>query len=141
MVFTDEDVIRIESRLEFIDGELKEVVASKVEHKKDIERLQNEPRLVSLKGELGILAQRRKDFEAQRDRLYLLANVFKKADKQFRVKHQPEVIRLAGEYLAHVTEGRYNRLGIDEETGELLVYTRDSDISYKGSSTFKSGDL
>ena len=131
MVFTDEDVIRIESRLEFVDAELKEVVGSKIEHKKDIERLQNETTLVSLKGEHALLERQRKDLQAERDRLHLLANILKKADQQFRVKHQPEVIRLAGEYLSHVTEGRYNRLGIDEESGELLVYSRDSEVSYK----------
>ena len=131
MVFTDEDVVRIEMRLEVIDSELKGVVSSKIEHSKDIERLQSEPSLVSLKGELALLTKKKNELEKQRDRLLLLANIFKKADEQFRVKHQPEVIRLASEYLSHVTNGRYNRLGIDEETGELLVYSRDSDVSYK----------
>ncbi|MBX2820740.1 MAG: AAA family ATPase [Rhodothermaceae bacterium] len=131
MVFTDVDVVRIETRLELIDSELKTVVSSKIEHSKDIERLQTETSIVSLKGELALLDKRKSDLEEQRDRLHLLANIFKKADAQFRVKHQPEVIRLAGEYLAHVTDGRYNRLGIDEETGELLVYAQDGEVSYK----------
>ena len=131
MIFTDEDVVRIEMRLEVIESELKTVVSSKIEHSKDIERLQNEPSMVSLKGELALLEKRKQKLEEKRDRLLLLANIFKKADEQFRVKHQPEVIRLAGEYLAHVTEERYNRLGIDDETGELVVYSPDSDVSYK----------
>ena len=131
MVFTDEDVVRIEARLEVIESELKSVVSSKIEHAKDIERLQNEPSLVSLKGEFALLSKRKNVLEEQRDRLLLLANVFKKADDQFRVKHQPEVIRLAGEYLAHVTDGRYNRLGIDDESGELVVYSQRSEDSYK----------
>ena len=130
-VFTDEDVVRIETRLEHIDSELKEVAAFRIEKTKDIERLQSEPSVVSIEGELALLGERRKELEERRDRLQLLANVLQKADNQFRVKHQPEVIRLAGEYLSFVTEGRYNRLGIDEETGELLVYRNDSETSFK----------
>ena len=139
MVFTDEDVVRIETRLEHIDDELKEVAASRINKTKDIERLQSETSIVSIEGELALLGERRKELEQRRDRLHLLANVLRKADQQFRVKHQPEVIRLAGEYLSFVTEGRYNRLGLDEETGELVVYKNGSDTSFKVSPPLSQG--
>ncbi len=131
LVFSDEDIVRIESRLEQIEEEIKAVVARRVERNKDIERLQSEPSVDSYEGESILLGQRMDELKERRDRLQLLANVLKKADQQFRLKHQPEVIRLAGEYLSHVTEGRYTRLGIDEETGQLLVYARDSSTSFK----------
>ena len=129
--FSDEDVIRLEARLEQIDTELKQVVAAKIKHSKDIERLVSEQSMRSIDSEIQLLQRRREELQQRYDRLMMLSSILRKADLQFRMKHQPEVIRLAGEYLSHVTDGRYNRLGIDEETGQLMVYARDTSQSYK----------
>ena len=131
MVFSDEDIVRIETRLEQIDDDLKDVVAHRIEKAKDIERLQGEQSIDSIEGEIGLLRARKQELEERRDRYLLLSNILRKADQEFRLKHQPEVIRLAGEYLSFVTEGRYNQLGLDEESGHLVVYARDTGLSYK----------
>ena len=128
--FTDEDIVRMEARLEQIDQELKELVAERIEKTKDVEQLHSQRPIDSIESEIALMNRRRLDLQERRDRLQLLANLIKRADHQFRMKHQPEVIRLAGEYLAHVTGGRYSRLGMDEETGRLMVYEGDSDRAY-----------
>ncbi len=130
IVVSDEEVIRIESRLEQIETELKEIVASRIERSKDIERLKGERSMDSIESEIALIKDRHQELKQRRDRLQLLANVLKKAEQQFRMKHQPEVIRLAGEYLSQVTNNRYSRLGMDEETGHLIVYEGDSDSFY-----------
>lgn len=125
-VFSDEEVIRIESRLEQIDDELKDAVARRVEKSKDIERLKGERPVGAIESEIALIKDRHQELKQRRDRLQLLANVLKKAEQQFRMKHQPEVIRLAGEYLSQVTNNRYSRLGMEEDTGRLVVYEGDS---------------
>lgn len=130
IIFSDEDVVRIETRLEQIESELKDLVGARVDKTKDIERLRSEQSVDAVESELALVKQRHQDLKQRHDRLQLLANVLKKADQQFRMKHQPEVIRLAGEYLAHVTSNRYTRLGMDEETGRLVVYENGEDRSF-----------
>ncbi|MFK7844552.1 MAG: AAA family ATPase [Rhodothermales bacterium] len=130
VVFSDEEVIRIESRLEQIEIELKEVVATRIDKSKDIERLGTERSMDSIESEIALIKDRHQELKQRRDRLQLLANVLKKAEQQFRMKHQPEVIRLAGEYLSQVTNNRYSRLGMEEETGRLVVYEGDSNRSF-----------
>ncbi len=129
-IFSDEEVIRIETRLEQVDVELKEVVTLRIEKSKDIERLKGERSVDSIESEIALIKDRHQEIKQRRDRLQLLANVLKKAEQQFRMKHQPEVIRLASEYLSHVTNNRYSRLGMDEETGRLIVYEGDSNRSF-----------
>ncbi len=128
--FSDEEVIRIESRLEQIDDELKNIVTFRVEKSKDIERLKGERSMDSIESEIALIKDKHSELKRRRDRLQLLVNVLKKAEHQFRMKHQPEVIRLAGEYLSQVTNNRYSRLGMDEETGRLIVYEGDADHFY-----------
>lgn len=130
IVFSDEEVIRIESRLEQVDEALMEVVARKAEKRKDIERLKSERSVDSIESEIALIKGRHLELKQRRDRLQLLANLLRKAEEQFRMKHQPEVIRLAGEYLSQVTNNRYTRLGMEEETGRLVVYEGDSDVSH-----------
>ena len=139
IVFSDEDIVRMESRLEQIDAELKEVVEERVEKSKDREQLQNHRPIDMIDSEIALITRRRQDLEERRDRLQLLANLLKRADQQFKMKHQPEVIRLAGEYLSHVTNGRYSRLGMNEENGQLMVYEGDSSRTYPVAAPLSQG--
>ena len=65
----------------------------------------------------------------EHDRLALLGHVLARAEATYREKNQPDVLKRAGEYLAHITEGRYTSLrypdaGLDlEESPELEVHS------------------
>jgi uncharacterized protein YhaN len=122
--FTDEDVVRIDARIEQLENELREKTAVRAELKKDVEGAKIDQPVPLIESEIRHLQLRHAELRRRRDRLSLLSNLIKQADHQFRLKHQPEVIRLAGDYLARVTDGRYDRLGMDEATGRLVVFER-----------------
>jgi DNA repair exonuclease SbcCD ATPase subunit len=68
-------------------------------------------------------ARRRLDAAGrERDRFALLANVLRRADRAFRLKHQPDVVKQAGRYLRTITGGRYHRLSMEGEAPGLQVY-------------------
>ncbi|MDZ4701998.1 MAG: AAA family ATPase [Rhodothermales bacterium] len=120
--FSDEDVVRIDARIEQVENELRERSTERAELKKDIEGARIEQSVPLIESEIRHIQLRHAELRRRRDRLFLLSNLIKQADQQFRLKHQPEVIRLAGDYLARVTDGRYDRLGMDEATGRLVVF-------------------
>jgi uncharacterized protein YhaN len=60
-------------------------------------------RVAELEAELDAVA-------AERDRLALLESLIARAERDYREKHQPDVLRRASEYLARISRGRYTRL-------------------------------
>ncbi len=62
----------------------------------------------------------------KRDRLILLANVLRRADQQFRFKHQPDVIQKASEYMEKITAGRYHKMILEDEGRRLTVFEKGS---------------
>jgi uncharacterized protein YhaN len=67
------------------------------------------------------------EIKRRRDRLLLLANLLRRADQTYRLKHQPEVIRIASSYISQITGHRYERLLLDEATGTLYVCEKNQD--------------
>lgn len=60
----------------------------------------------------------------QRDRLTLLENILKRAERSYRQEHQPDVLKRAGQYLSAITDGRYTTLAYpDGDQGSLHVYS------------------
>ena len=119
--YSDEDMVRIEARLEQIENELRNKATERVEKQKDMERLEQERKVDDIESEIALVLEEQYDVKRQRDRFQLFANLLKQADQQFRIKHQPEVIRQASEYLTRVTDNRYRNMRMDEETGRLVV--------------------
>ncbi len=120
--FTDEDVVRIEARIDQLENALRDMMTERAELKKDIEGARLEQSVPLIESEIRHIQARHAELRRRRDRLFLLSSLIRQADQQFRMKHQPEVIRLAGAYLSSVTDGRYDRLGMDDVTGRLMVY-------------------
>jgi uncharacterized protein YhaN len=58
----------------------------------------------------------------ERDRKWVLAKLLREADRRFREEHQPDLLRRAGSYLRHLTEGRYERLVVDETHADHLFH-------------------
>lgn len=71
--------------------------------------------LDDLEGELRGLREERTRLRREHDRLLILSRLVDEADRRVRELHQPEILRLAGEHLVLLTEGRYDRL---EVTGD-----------------------
>lgn len=69
---------------------------------------------------------RLKQVRRKRDRLVLLANIIRRADQQFRFKHQPDVIQKASEYFEKITAGRYHKMILEDEGRSLMVFERGS---------------
>ncbi len=59
--------------------------------------------VAELEAELEVLAR-------ERDRLALLENLIARAERDYRERHQPDVLRRASDHLARISGGRYTRL-------------------------------
>lgn len=78
------------------------------------------PDLASLEEEAARDALTLKAKIDARDRITILERFIVKQDQRFREMKQPEVLRMAGEYLRETTSGRYDRLTLQED-GALVV--------------------
>ena len=67
-------------------------------------------------GELQALEIDLDRLRAEHDRKFLLAYLIRKADHLFRDQHQPDVVRKASEHLDTITNGRYQRITVGEES-------------------------
>jgi len=75
----------------------------------------------------------------KRDRLILLANVLRRADQQFRFKHQPDVIQKASEYMEKITAGRYQKMILEDEGRRLMVFERGSGLPMEVDESLSQG--
>ncbi len=120
--YTDEERARIEQRLEAIDEKVRELEKERTAKEKDVEHLLEQRTVGEIESELAHVERRLDEVRTKRDRRMLLAQLIRKADADFRRKHQPDVIQRASSYLSTVTRGRYERLALDEHEDQLMVY-------------------
>lgn len=79
-----------------------------------------EESLDDLEGELRRLRDERARARREHDRLWILARLVDEADQEVRELHQPDILRRAGEHLAILTGGRYDRLEVAGERHRAL---------------------
>ncbi len=120
--FSDEERARIDQRLDDIAEERREEEKARTAKQKDVEHLLDQRTVGEVDSERAHVERRLADVQEERDRRMLLAGLLRKADAEFRRKHQPDVLRRASEYLQSVTHGRYERLAIDEQADRLVVF-------------------
>jgi uncharacterized protein YhaN len=120
--FTDEERARIEQRLDEIEEERREEEKARTAKEKDVEHLLDQRTVGDIESELAHVERRLDEVREKRDRRTLLAGLLRRADAAFRRKHQPDVIRRASAYLETITQGRYERLSLDEQKDRLVVY-------------------
>ncbi len=63
--------------------------------------------------------------ERERDRLALLESILARAEREFRERHQPDVLRRASHYLERITGGRYRRIDLLDGDPERLAVALD----------------
>ena len=139
--FSDEEVVRVEQRLEEIQETLREEDIERAEKAEAMEHLQKEHTVDVVESKIAHVEEQLRDVKRERDRLVLLANLIRRADHQFRMKHQPDVIQLASAHLNTITAGRYVRLDLEEGGNQLLVYENGEDFPYSVGQPLSQGTL
>jgi uncharacterized protein YhaN len=129
-LFTDQEIVRVENEVaelwEEIAAKQKEIVALD----KDLELYSGEITLDYIEGKIQALEDERRQIWVKRDRLMLLRNLLLEAERRFREKHQPDVLRRGGEYLKEITGGHYQGLFLTEEEGNKHLYLQQQDRTY-----------
>lgn len=124
--FSDDERARMAQRLDEVGEELEEKKVRREGLRKDLEHLLDEPTVAEIESELANVERRLDDVRRERDRLMLLAGIVRKADADFRRKHQPDVIRRASAIISAVTGGRYERLELQDDGQRLVTFPGDS---------------
>jgi len=102
----EEEIVALSRRAEALD--------QNISHLRDLETVD------AVDSEIATLKETEARLARERDRKWLLATLLREADRRFREEHQPDLLRRAGSYLAHLTGGRYERLIVDETEGGHL---------------------
>ena len=109
-VVDEEALARRRVRLPQMAARVEALARREAALEQDIEYLAAGETLDRIDGESEVLGEQLRRLERERDRKHVLARLLWEADRRFREQHQPEIVRRAGEYLAAITDGRYERL-------------------------------
>lgn len=139
--YSDEERARIEQRLESIEQELRTEEKERAGKKKDVEHLLEKRTVGDVESELEHVERRLEEVRTKRDRRMLLAGIVRRADREFRRKHQPDVLRRASDFLATITSGRYQRLSLDKDENRLVVYEEDDGFPHPVRPPLSQGTL
>ncbi len=118
----DVEVARRRARVAEHSDRIEALVERLKEIEGQIERLAGEETADAVDGEIAGLEEEIREVIRERDRKWVLAQLLREADRRFRDEHQPDLVRRASAYLAHLTAGRYDRLLIEESgAGDLFA--------------------
>lgn len=117
----DNDVARRRARYDELVEEAEELARRVEALDKDIAHLREMETVDAVDGEAAALGEEEAALVRRRDRLWVLAQLVREADRRFREEHQPDLIRRAGGYLGHLTGRRYDRI-VADEAGEGDVF-------------------
>ena len=138
---SDEERIQLEDRLEQLTDLIQDEENERTTKQTQIEHLQDSQTASEVESEIALIDRQLDRLYYQRDRRMLLSNIIKKADFDFRMKHQPDVIQRASVYLERITAGRYERLMLEEGTQRLLVKRKDESFSVPVGPPLSQGTL
>lgn len=106
-----------------LDDRIEDLRADETRLREALAAHQGQMTLDDAEGEVQRLVEQRNTLRRQHDRLLVLATLVEEADRAVRDRHQPEVLRLAGEHLATLTAGRYDHVEVSTE-GERTFLVR-----------------
>ncbi len=117
----DEDLVRRRARIEELGEDVERLAARAEALDRDIAHARDLETTDAVDGEIAALQEEEARLTFERDRDWVLAQLVREADRRFREEHQPDLMRRASEYLAHLTGGRYDRIAADETAqGDLF---------------------
>jgi uncharacterized protein YhaN len=115
------DLARRAARIQELTDEIEKLAGKSKRLDAEIEHAGGGETADWVDGEIATLTAETDDLVRERDRKWLLSRLLKEADRRFREEHQPDLMRRASAYLAHLTGGRYDRILADEsEDSELF---------------------
>jgi uncharacterized protein YhaN len=117
-----DDVALARARLEAHEEEIERLVKHAEALERDAAHLRETETVDAVDGEAASLRDTEARLVRERDRKWVLAQVLREADRRFREEHQPDLVRRAGSYLAHLNGGRYERLVVDETADSNLFH-------------------
>jgi len=113
-VMADADLADRRTRLVELQGRIEEYVGQAEALDTEVTHLRDQETVDAVDGEILSLQEDERRLTARRDRTWLMAQLLREADRRFREEHQPDLLRRASGYLERLTDGRYNRILVDE---------------------------
>jgi uncharacterized protein YhaN len=110
----DEQLVVVRTRLDDLEEEIEQLVKRSEALSVEVSRLREQETVDAVDGEVASLRETEAGLMRERDQKWVLAKLLREADRRFREEHQPDLLRRASTYLAHLTGGRYDRLVVDE---------------------------
>ncbi|MCK9221202.1 MAG: AAA family ATPase [Limnochordia bacterium] len=99
----------------------KEALAKLAIEKASLER---HTTLAEVDSEIAACIEELQETAFMRDRLELTGAILLEAERRFREKHQPSVLKIASSYLEKITQGRYTQVFFEEGSPPQLVVRR-----------------
>lgn len=112
--YRPEEIAALRARIEALDAEIETLAGRAESLTTEIHHLRDRETVDAVDGAIMGLREKETRLSATRDRSWVLAQIIREADRSFREKHQPDLVRRASEHLSNLTEGRYTGLIIDE---------------------------
>jgi uncharacterized protein YhaN len=117
-VVDDHALARRRARIEEMEERVETLIARAASLEAEIDQLAGGETVDGVDGEIAVLDEEVRRLERERDRRHVLARIIREADGRFRDEHQPDLLRRAGEHVAAITGGRYERVLVAEGAGD-----------------------
>jgi uncharacterized protein YhaN len=131
-VLDSEEVERHRDEIETIMKQLESLSREEGQLQRDIENARDDVSVGELDGEIARIEEEMLDVQVHRDRLALLSVILREADRIFREKHQPDVLKRASEYLSKITNNRYTMLTrVTDDEGYERLEVKTKDVEYR----------
>ncbi len=125
--FNEQQLEKKELRLEDIEEELKNLRVEGKEIEINMRQLMEAPALDELESGISVLEEEISEASFKRDRLVLLLELIRRADDEFRLENQPDVLKNASRYFNIITQDRYSGIFLEDIDGSPTIYIRESD--------------
>ena len=126
------DLLRENSRVAALGKKLKKErnraseLAEDIAEKKGRLAVVGDP--VTLRSEIRLLEKRKEQIQNEYDEIELARNVLREADEELQKEFVPELGKLASEYMAFVTDGRYEDVLLDRDFS-AMAKTKDDMVA------------
>ena len=110
----DDDLGRRKALLEELTDRVESLATRAEALDRDVAHLRDEDTVDAVDGAIAALQEEESVLLRERDRLWIVAQLLKEADRRFREEHQPDLLLRAGRHLSSLTGGRYDRIVVDE---------------------------
>ena len=104
------EVEKHRDQLQDVERELGDLREEKGRLKTEVDTAHSQISVGELDGQIERIQEQMEDVCCERDRLVFMSCLLREADRRFREKHQPDILKRAGSYLETATGGRYSSL-------------------------------